>query len=783
MIISISLENWRSHENTYLEFRNGTNLLVGMMGSGKSSVLDGISFALFGTFPALEHRRLSIDELIKHEKVCAKIKLGFEWKKEKYEIIREIALNKNQKVSTDAQIRKLMVSDEPLTSKLIEKGQSAVTKYIEQLIQINYDLFSRAIYSAQNSIDYFLTMDPAKRKQELDRLLGLNKFEDARTNTIMLINRTKDERKTREAKFSRSRLEELIKKVADAKQECINLEKAEQETSIQSKAIKSIYAASESRFAVLNEKKERVHLLKEQNAKLSGGIEQLTEQLKQIQAKLIAQNIGVEQSTSAELHAKKQEIEKSFENAKKVFEQMQLKQKEITRQTGAEESKLENAKKARIMLDELKKELMHLLQGKKIEELREENEILKQESIKFASACESLASEIKQLNEKKERLSPELSECPLCKSQLTKQNISHVLSEYHAQISEKKLELKNFLIQKEQTSKHYSEAEVIVQKINMLAEKQKLLAEYAVKEDEYARKLVEMRSELANVLAQIKTKNEELEKFREASQQLILKCRALEDLHAMKNKLEQTEILLKKNEESLKTLGFSESEFEDARKDLEEKKLKMEKIQIELNSIIIQFKYCKEFFAFASEEKKALEEIENEIMHLLKLEEELVIYKNALLETQTALRQEVIEAMNNIMGAVWQAIYPYKDYKNLRMCINERGYDFEIYDEVWRGIGLISGGERATVALTFRIALASVLTPNISLLVLDEPTHNLDREAVDMLVHTLQYNLPEIVKQSFIITHDERLMSSEFARTYRLSRNKERNGATIFEEI
>ncbi|MBU0586228.1 AAA family ATPase, partial [Candidatus Micrarchaeota archaeon] len=37
MLTSISLENWRSHLNTNLNFKKGTNLIIGIMGSGKSS--------------------------------------------------------------------------------------------------------------------------------------------------------------------------------------------------------------------------------------------------------------------------------------------------------------------------------------------------------------------------------------------------------------------------------------------------------------------------------------------------------------------------------------------------------------------------------------------------------------------------------------------------------------------------------------------------------------------------------------------------------------------------
>ena len=48
MIESIRLKNFISHEDTVIELEDGINVFVGNNGAGKSSVIDAITYALYG---------------------------------------------------------------------------------------------------------------------------------------------------------------------------------------------------------------------------------------------------------------------------------------------------------------------------------------------------------------------------------------------------------------------------------------------------------------------------------------------------------------------------------------------------------------------------------------------------------------------------------------------------------------------------------------------------------------------------------------------------------------
>ncbi|MEW5956049.1 MAG: hypothetical protein AB1626_05965, partial [Candidatus Micrarchaeota archaeon] len=137
------------------------------------------------------------------------------------------------------------------------------------------------------------------------------------------------------------------------------------------------------------------------------------------------------------------------------------------------------------------------------------------------------------------------------------------------------------------------------------------------------------------------------------------------------------------------------------------------------------------------------------------------------------------------MASLWSSIYPYADYTSVRLRSGEDDYALELraLDGAWVSIEEASGGEKSCAALAMRVAFAMVLTPNLSWLVLDEPTHNLDREAVSLLCRALHEEIPKIVEQTFIITHDEALKEGASAKVYFVERDKQRGDKSAVQEV
>lgn len=181
MISRITLKNWRSHLDTDVKFSEGTNALIGIMGSGKSSLMSAMCFALFGTFPELQSKKLKLEDIIMKKPRAqqqAEVSVTFEDNNDIWHVKRTITNGKSS-----AELRK--------NSELIEAQPQRVTEEIEKILKLNYDLFTRAIYSEQNAMDIFLTLPKGQRMRRIDELLSIHKFETARSTALQISNKCK----------------------------------------------------------------------------------------------------------------------------------------------------------------------------------------------------------------------------------------------------------------------------------------------------------------------------------------------------------------------------------------------------------------------------------------------------------------------------------------------------------------------------------------------------------------------------------------------------------------
>lgn len=770
MINSIRLINWRSHGDSQLEFKKGTNILMGLMGSGKSSVLDAISFALFGTFPLLERRKLKLEDVIRAKENNASVVLELEFDKNKYNIERKISVDKRG-ITTNASLYK--------NSAIIEKGTAAVTKYVEQLLSIDYDLFTRAIYSEQNNIDYFLTIDPGKRKGEIDTLLGLDKFEIARANSVSTINRIKSERKLLEEKLSTVDLKKLDEQKSENKIKFNDLEKklanVIDKIMLEQKALE----AEEIKFNDDRKKKEKYDTLTKEKIRVENTVENL---------KIETTGKEVDGKKLEELKNEKDNLDKKRITINEEIKLFDNESRKLAKQAADLDSKINSIIKNRQEIENAQKSANEILNGQGFEVLVVNFSEFEKKTISYNSEHQTIKNELKELNDFSAKigagLNSNLAACPMCGSEITKDKLEHIAEEKLAMISKKELRTKELEKLISETRDAYDKTNRMIKQVELLNEKIGFLknglgdTELLQQEKELISKnMQELLNKKNDLQKEIETKIKHAEK-------IMVEITAMENVLKKRKELEMFELKLIDLMRQLNELKFDEKEFEQLRKNIEQLRIRYEGLRSEKTSCEKELVLVKDILDVLTKEIERLKLLVNDVSNLINLEEELVIYKNALLETQVALRSNLTEAINLAMNEIWHIFYPSKNYTALRLNVTEKDYGFEIFDGEWKTLeSIASGGERACAALTLRVAIAMVLTSNLSWLILDEPTHNLDKNAVELLSQTLQFKVPEVVEQTFVITHEETLMGSEFASSYRLSRDKENKETTKIEKI
>jgi exonuclease SbcC len=768
MIRSIRLLNWRSHADTNLEFRKGTNLIVGIMGAGKSSILEAISFAFFGTFPALERRKLKLEDIIRLNEAQARVILTFGWDGKEYRVERSLERTKRG-ISSGAELYR--------DKSMVEHGSVAVTEYLQSLMSLDYDLFTRAIYSEQNNIDHFFNLDPRRRKEEVDALLGLDRFETARTNIVAVINRVRTKREFIDSKFNKGRLFEL-----EAKEKAESVSLAAAESRLADMVLQAQLASKEleTRSVSFN----RLRLEKESYERLEKDVIRLSAQNDALKKELETQEQADE---SMHTESKRQLALLSETLAKTITEERACDERmnAVSKEAGTLEARMKAAADSRRRLDSIKSGLAAILAGMdaaRLSELQKESEgaVLAAES-----ECKSLEREASEAESLIPRLRPGLSECPLCSSKLSEDGIRHIKSEKAGLIAAKRKriqEVSALLLSKKKENESLSSR---VRKASIAAE------QVAVLEAELkaAAQLTQMKSGLDSDLKKLNEERSAIQKRRESiskdTEKLRLRIATMERQLIRRKELLETTSRLSEAMKNLAQIRYDPASYENARAGLESLRIGLERHLAGKKEAEAQLRSSKDVLSLVRSDISQLRSIEKESKDLSQLEEQLSLYKNALLETQTHLRSTLTDAINSAMNEVWPIFYPYKNYPALRLAVSERDYVFEVSDGgAWKALEtLASGGERACAALTMRVALAMVLTPKLSWLILDEPTHNLDSAAVGLLSSALETRVPEVVGQTFVITHDEAFMGSEFASSYRLSRDKERNGETRIEAV
>jgi exonuclease SbcC len=154
---------------TALDF-TGADLfaLAGPTGAGKTSVIDALTFALYGSVPRLDDRR-AVAPVISQNLTEARVRLDFSVSGEGYTAVRVVRATRAGATTKEARLQR---GDEVLAGDAKE-----VTAAVEGVIGLTFEHFTKCVSLPQGQFAEFLHAEPRKRQDLLVRLLDLGLYD------------------------------------------------------------------------------------------------------------------------------------------------------------------------------------------------------------------------------------------------------------------------------------------------------------------------------------------------------------------------------------------------------------------------------------------------------------------------------------------------------------------------------------------------------------------------------------------------------------------------------
>jgi DNA repair protein SbcC/Rad50 len=249
-IKKIKLKNIRSYKSQEIEFSKGSTLLSGDIGSGKTSILLGIEFALFGLQPGQRG-----SSLLRNGENEGKVSIEFEIDEKNISIERSLKRGKtisqsNCIIEVDNEKKELSVTE--LKDRVLE-----LLNYPKEFSKKQNILYKFTVYTPQEEMKQIILEDPDTRTNTLRHVFGIDKYKKILENVSLLLSRIREEKRNKEGKISnleRNKLE-LIEKENEIETKNYNLISIEKE----------LFLKKENRRKIQEEQKEILKKIEEKN--------------------------------------------------------------------------------------------------------------------------------------------------------------------------------------------------------------------------------------------------------------------------------------------------------------------------------------------------------------------------------------------------------------------------------------------------------------------------------------------------------------------------------------
>ena len=187
----LELENIRSYENVEVDFPDGSTLLSGDIGAGKTTILLAVEFALFGLQPGQRG-----NALLKNGKDFGKIILKFEV--DGNDIVIERTLKRGKAISQDACSISINGEKQEISVTELKSRILNLLDYPKEFAKKQNLLYKFTVYTPQEEMKQIILQDSDTRINTLRHVFGIDKYKKILENVSVVASKLREEKRLKE---------------------------------------------------------------------------------------------------------------------------------------------------------------------------------------------------------------------------------------------------------------------------------------------------------------------------------------------------------------------------------------------------------------------------------------------------------------------------------------------------------------------------------------------------------------------------------------------------------
>ena len=175
MIKNVQLKDFIAHKDTKLEFGKGITIFVGHNGSGKSSIIDAMTFALFG-----KHTRKSNRNLVRRGANSAMVQMRFALNSREFQATRALNGSGLQSFSQFTIVSEGgNLVNRPIVGGERKQFGESMSSEIAKVLGLDYEKLRVAAVVQQGELVKIVEAQPKEFKELLNGLIGIDRLDSA----------------------------------------------------------------------------------------------------------------------------------------------------------------------------------------------------------------------------------------------------------------------------------------------------------------------------------------------------------------------------------------------------------------------------------------------------------------------------------------------------------------------------------------------------------------------------------------------------------------------------